>query len=356
MSCLSVPPPPIGTCTNKTSDEFGQFMNTSFGVLFHHDDMISTATSASINIQKEVKSSIFEQLLNTVVGKLDRVAYIQSFDIIWEQSELSISWTSEPYDSKIDRANHRKEIALFQSRDLFGDLELSGIRTVIGDEYTAPERTLIIVKPRHNTLKESVSVSLSSGLHPRLHINGLSARPYPSCELFAITNLPKELFFDRYQYNEQKLALLNSWGESDLEAPAWKVSKGSVQLFHILHNESVEIPFHSRYIKPSSPNEFTLAPQLFWGCEAETIIEDWEHMETNPFDTYNLGYESFFEPSTIFYHYSIDPLSLKIPTGDSSNYNLVQFSTIISVVLATCYLVQKIWISYQHSSQKLNTD
>lgn len=325
--------------------------------------MISTATSASFNSLAQIKSSTFQQFVNSIIAKLERISFIQHFDIVWEEAQLKITWISEPFDSSIVKSDHKKEIALFEARDLYGDLELSGIRTVIGPDYTPPEKTLLIVKPRHSQLDEQVSMELSQpvGLHPELRISNISDnRPHESCELFIYNTIPNVLFFDKYQYNDKKINLLQSWGEDDLEGPVWKVEKfGSAQLFHVLnYTEGIEIKFHSRYIKPSSLNSFNLpTPELFWGCEADTFMEDWENIATNPFETYNLGYESFFEPSTVFYHYKKNTQSIpfSIPTADAKDFSTVQYITLIAVILGSLYLFRKLFQSYATLSKTTPT-
>jgi hypothetical protein len=323
-------------------------------VSFNSTNVISTATSATFNALREIKSSKFQQFLNAIVPELDRISYVQHFDIIWETSQLKITWTSQPYDSKIVKSDLRKEVALFQALDLYGDLELSGIRTVLDDEYTPPEKTLLIVKPRHTELDEQLQMSLSQpvGLHPELQIKGFSGKkPHPNCDLFIYSTLPNVLFFDKYQYNENKIKLLNSWGENDLEAPAWKVEKfGSAQLFHVLNNtDGIDIKFHSRYIKPSAPNIFKFfIPEVFWACEAETFMEEWDKIEANPFETYNLGYESFFEPSTVFYHYKRNTTDLRftIPTAEAADHGKVQLITSAVVLIGSLYLLFKLFASF----------
>ncbi|CEP23172.1 Protein PBN1 [Cyberlindnera jadinii] len=335
-------------------DEFGKFIAKNLDVKFTHENLISTATSATYNSLDEVKSSTFQQFLSVLTPKLDRISFVQDFDIKWEQSELVITWNSEPFDSTIERTNEiRKEVALFESKELYGDLELVGFRTVIGEEYQPPEKTLLIVKPRHSLVKDTVlgvSFQQPVGLHPDLHIDFSPnvTSPFSSCEMFIVNTMPSVLFFDQYQYNEDKLHLLSSWGENDLEAPNWKVEKfGSVQLFKVKdYTNGVDIKFHTRYIKPSTENHFKIAtPEVFWACEADLFMADWDMIERNPFDNYNLGFESFFEPSTVFYHYNknVSSLPLTIPSADADDFSTVQIVTSVSVVIGSIYLLMKLF-------------
>lgn len=355
------------------SDQMGAFINKQFGVDFNNTNMISTATSASFHSSAQIKSSVFQIFLNNIADRLDRISFVQSFDIRFDEQRLIIEWVTEPYEANIRKSNIRKEVALFQANQLsIDDLELSGIRTVISEEeYIPPTKTLLIVKPRHQVdTKTTLNYTFDQpiGLHPTLLIKGLNTTttpspPFPECELFMYSDLPNTLFFDKYQYDTSRLSLLSAWGEDDLEAPEWKVARyGSAQLFHITNTTSdIELKLHSRYIIPSASSTFDLlTPEVFWACDADDYMEkeDRDRIDGNPFESYGLGYESFFEPSTVFYHLkkSQGKLEYTIPTGDKEDFPIIQKWTAAVVLIATFYLLWKLWKAFISLETKNGTE
>lgn len=340
-------------------DKFGEYIDKNFHVGFTHENLVSTPTSATFHLYTNIRTSVFQKFIRTFVEKIDRLSFVTDFEIIWSNSELKIQWISSPHDSSIELDPMiRKEIALMESKSLAEDWELSGLRTILDvNEPLEPTKTLIFTKPRHQHSKNIVNIDLKSpiGLHPTIIISNISQiTPPPSshCELFLHAVIPNSLIFDKYQYDDKNLQLINSWGDNDLEAPIWKIKHfGSIQLFQFNNFSQVdelEITYHSRYLKPSAPSDFTLlSPQLFWGCDATSFIQDFELIGQNPFDDFSYGYPSYFEDTTVFYHIATDKAALrfKIPTGDTEDFATIQLVTLSSVSMGFLYILWKVFTS-----------
>lgn len=339
-------------------DKFGEYLKFNLNINFNNKTLISTPTSALFHSNQLIKSSVIDNFLRKLVPNgLDRISFLTNFELIYENSQLIIQWISSPYDLLIDKTPKlRNEVALIKTKKLGVDLEVSGIRVVLDEEDSLPPtKTLFFVKNRHNKISDQLDIEFQEpiGLHPTLKISNfenLSDPPHSSCELFLLNMMNSQLFFDSYQYDKKKFTLIGAWGESNLEAPIWKVSKfGSVQLFQLNHEvlkslNEFEIKFHSRYLKPSSNNEFEfITPEIFWACNAEEFIEDFIEFNSNPFNNYGLGYESFFEETTNFYHLNKNNRVLKfeIPTPDAKDVELVQNITFITLTIGLFYLITK---------------
>lgn len=345
---------PSSSYYEESIDELSQRLSSILGLEpFDNSNLVITATSASYYTNSPLQTSKISELI-TRLSPVDQseISDVQDFELSWNpDSSLKIQWISSPSDIQIAKSsNIRKEIAILQPKDMVPDIELAGIRTVLGEDYTPPTKTLIYIKPRHFATNKSINYKFQMplGLHPTVKVSDIDYNPPgDNCKLFWVSTVDKRLIFDKYQYDEKRFKLLQSWGETDLEAPVWKVTQfGSIQFLEVLSKTGLEMTYHSRYIEPSSDGGTSfLTPQLFYACNSSELIEDNELIESNPFDSYGLGYESFFDKDTIFFHFNNEPNSLffNIPSVDVETFDKVQLTTLSVVAIGTLYLLYKLF-------------
>ena len=189
------------------------------------------------------------------------------------------------------------------------------------------------------------------------------------CSLHTYLTIPSFLFPDRYQLSD--LLFLTSknlhsvrsvYGETDLEAPDWAVSKwGSAVLVELApptkghsNNQApwnAEIPLHLRYSGPSKNGKVKAEvpwPVVFWACAAEEGTK----LSVNPFDRLHLGYDGLFGPRTVFYHLNPDVLpihgnetlleSLEIPVLSLDSSAWVDKGTAIVMTLGLVWVFAKL--------------
>lgn len=345
-------------------NRFNSYFSKYLPFQFQSENIISTATSATYHTltREDITGAQLQKLITQFIpsSDLDEIDQITDIDIIWsaEDQQLVFKWISQPHDIILSSSGIRKELGLFQAQKFDEeDIELTGLTMVLQDQdrFVEPSNTLLIVKPRHTANYQGSLVDYEFetpiGLHPTLKIKGLAQaanKPYDNCELFLYSNIENSLIFDKFQYDEKTLQLVNTWGDNDLELPRYKIQQyGSIQLFQVDKLQDFEIKYHSRYLEVGNETneKFTfLAPSFFWACDSQLNLKDSEMIAKNPFDSYSLGYESFFESSTNFYHLRNNQtlLEYKIPRGSESDFENIQLITLSAVVLGTLFLLYKI--------------
>ena len=164
-----------------------------------------------------------------------------------------------------------------------------------------------------------------TGLHPTLQITLSDNQPPEEdadCRPYAYLTLPKTIFADRYQLDDELFMASKNLTASryttlpvDLEAPAYTTATwGSSVLLEMAAPPSkaqqdwtAEVPLHLRYLEPSSTGERTIEvpyPAVFWACQAHQTVD----FTNNPFDRQKLGYDALFDPSTtVFWHVRPSP-------------------------------------------------
>ncbi|CAK7916192.1 protein Pbn1p [[Candida] anglica] len=260
---------------------------------------------------------------------------------------------STVFKSINEESSTKQEIGIFlldegiSSED---DLTLSGVRFIIDPlDSTSDDKlhkTLFHVKPRHRHFTSaSYSVALEDpvGLHPTLQIRFNDTLQSPQlgdgldieeCKLFYYQSLQKSFFVDKYQL-PKNVSLITLFGNSDLEAPAYKINSWGVEALLELESESdLDFTLHSRYQLPAKAGENDTitqtinTPSIFYAC---TVPKDSEALSASPFDytsalAYNTGsFQSYFTDDTVFYHIDHSPktLDINIPrgTGNPSEIN-----------------------------------
>lgn len=262
---------------------------------------------------------------------------------------------------------------------------IAGFTRNLNEEKT--EKILYQYTTKHRSVNSQYFVDFVQpvGLHPkhRLHMKNVKA-PRQQCSLFAKYSFSKSLFLDRYQLKDLSEPtpnrpaigqLYDVWGETDLEAPIWAVdgwgSESLVQLFtsHKQRNGDLvfELPTHSRYEVPQANttyvHEYQPWPVVFWACmpPSENNKEELNAQDALELkipaavETRNLGYESVFPESTIFYYF--DPevpeefvqngntllySEFDIPVAPFSSYSTVQVVTVAVILVSFFYLLYEI--------------
>jgi hypothetical protein len=206
------------------------------------------------------------------------------------------------------------------------DIGMGGLLTVLG-ERKMPSPTLFGFPSRHRSsqMKFSSAFLQPTGLHPTLQIT-LSGNQPPEedadCRPYAYLTLPKTIFADRYQLDDELFMSSKNLTASrytslpvDLEAPAYTTETwGSSVLLEMAPPETqvqqawtAEVPLHLRYLEPSATGERAIEvpyPAVFWACQTDQAVD----LTNNPFDRQNLGYDALFDPSTtVFWHAEPSP-------------------------------------------------
>ncbi|KKA26761.1 hypothetical protein TD95_001702, partial [Thielaviopsis punctulata] len=274
---------------------------------------------------------------DTACENIDSVQDVSSLDISYDSISRSVKVTAlsplnkQPVSitapSKGD--HHRTEVGILTPgappNMKEGDIGMSGLLTVL-KESKKPSPVLFSFPSRHKESKTHFSAKFlaPTGLHPTWQLKFSSSNSPLSdaaCSPHAYLTLPRSVFADRYQLadelfvqskNISSLRFMSS--PVDLEQPEYTtLSWGSTVLLELApptdgrdSEWTAEIPLHLRYLKPSASGYTTLQvpyPAVFWACNANEGMA----FSTNPFDRTNLGYDSMFDPRTVFWHMSPEP-------------------------------------------------
>ncbi|KAF3926075.1 hypothetical protein ABW20_dc0109657 [Dactylellina cionopaga] len=211
-------------------------------------------------------------------------------------------------------------------------------------------------------------------LHPKLEVTLALGGSSPSgeCTLNAYFAVPQPFFVDPYQLEDTKL--MKSYGinrvtvvegETDLEAPAWAMSKwGAIVLAELDVEQYLStfeenrkpmeftLPLHMRYLSTHSEKKEESVnlpwPTVFWACKAE----QWSKMSTNPFDRKMLGYEEYFPEQTMLYHLSpkllnttLSRSSLEMPILNTVDSQYIEWGTMGVIAIGFVWVLAKIMLS-----------
>ncbi|KAG0668302.1 protease B nonderepressible form [Maudiozyma exigua] len=260
--------------------------------------------------------------------------------------------------SKNDPSNNMQinklEVGLFYA-DLIENenINLSGLRCLWeenGEKIEKCIKTSLLYKssfaPVKSDERQLINVFFEEpvGLHPKLLIDmtnvTLHNQKYNDCEYYLFSQLPLELFVDKFQSEPVFV-----FGEDNLESPDYKLSNmtwGSETLFTLKGGEVNEVTLHSRYISPQTGNigerNVSFIPQIILACD--TGIDS---IDRNPFYSKHLGYESFFTKDTIFYPLKSEELIVPIPYPSFDNYKNVEMMTSFVLILSIFYLLFKLF-------------
>ncbi|RDA93997.1 hypothetical protein CP533_4989 [Ophiocordyceps camponoti-saundersi (nom. inval.)] len=280
--------------------------------------------------------------------------------------------------------NRRTEIGIFTKDEPpnIGPFEmgLGGFLTVVG-EHKEPSPTLFAFPSRHRLSGASFSSAFLSptGLHPTLQLNlstdtlpaekALAATGDVECKPYAHLTLPKAVFADRYQLQDELLlasknltALRHSSRPVDLEAPEYATKTwGSTVLLELAPPAprtgkpwSAQVPLHVRYLRPTATGYADVQvpyPAVFWACSSPSQ-DALPNFANNPFDRLHVGYDSLFDlDRTTFWHVSpvvaagvgdVDRLvnSLTVPTLGKGAEAVVRLGTTAVVCLGFAWVLR----------------
>lgn len=199
------------------------------------------------------------------------------------------------------------------------------------------------------------------------------AAPEATCTLHTYLTLPSSIFGDQYQLSTSDPLFLQSHnlialrafsGELDLEAPNWVIQRwGSNWLIELATppedstntaNWTITIPLHLRYLPPSESGYRSTHvpwPVVFWACTPTK-------MGVNPFDRTQLGWDSLFPPSTMFYHLhpsserlveDIDVPVLRLNGDGMFQARSIEMGTVVVVALGFLWVVWRlVLVAWSH--------
>ncbi|KAK4176074.1 PIG-X [Triangularia setosa] len=253
------------------------------------------------------------------------------------------------------------------------EVGISGLLTVLGQQ-TAPSPILFSFPSRHRDAASSFTSRFLSptGLHPTLQLSISSptppkASPNPeTCRLHGYFTLPKTIFPDRYQLDDELFLASKNLIKVryvtpgvDLEAPEYVMTTwGSAMLVELAPPSqggegkgewTAEVPLHLRYLAPSVTGYRTAEvpyPALFWACTAEEGTK----FPTNPFEKDKVGYDGLFGERTVFWHLSPKPEqgdnrlvnTIKVPVLNLERADWVTVGTAAVVLLGFAWVVVKL--------------
>jgi hypothetical protein len=263
---------------------------------------------------------------------VDELRTASSFELEYKAGEpLRLAVFLPLREHTISLSGHpsrRTEVGIFSGGSPFETapyaLGLMGDLIALGSEGKRSPASFQI-HSRHRTSDGSFSSSFVSptGLHPslQLRLNGRAPQVDGDCGLYAYLSLPKTIFPDQYQLNDDLFmasknlsSLVQQWGSVDLEAPAYRSKTwGSHLLVELavpsssdVQEWTAEIPLHLRYLAPAEAAKSEVEipyPAVFWACDAG----DGVNFENNPFDRAHVGYDTQFDASTSFWHLNPRP-------------------------------------------------
>ncbi|KAI1330510.1 PIG-X [Xylariaceae sp. FL0255] len=336
--------------------------------------------NAASNISKYVEQhacAIGDETCNKWVQELGKAVSLDfSYDTISHAVKLTAVWPEQPQTLSIDgHLKHRTEIGIL-TPDAPPHLEphelgVAGLLTVLGED-TKPSPVLFSFPSRHKNTGSTFSSTFlqPQGLHPTLQLSinsSKSPNADESCSLHAYMTLPRTIFADKYQLEDdlflssKNLTALRYISQPvDLEAPDYAMKLwGSSVLLELQppkeEGESswtAEIPLHLRYLAPAEGGYSSIDvswPAVFWACNAEegTLFPN------SPFDRANVGYDGLFGPRTLFWHVNPDPEAgqnltheLKVPVLDLNKAEWISGGTTAVVLLGFAYVVWKLMSVY----------
>lgn len=305
---------------------------------------------------------------------------VASLDALFDRQSKTLKVTvfSPLMAQKISVASsthHRVEVGIFTKGEPAQlrphDLGISGLLTVLGESET-PSPTLFSFPARHRLSAASFSSQfiVPTGLHPTLQLRISSNKPPVEdgeCHLYTHLTLPKTFFADRYQLADKLFlasknltTLRYSSLPMDLEAPAYTTDTwGSSVLLELAPPKTTsseawtaEVPLHLRYLAPSASGYVEVGlpyPVLFWACSADNAID----FANNPFDRVHLGYDTLFDPNTVFWHATPSPVvgsrlmnQIHVPVLKGETASWVGSGTALAVALGFAWVLWKIMAAY----------
>ncbi|KAJ6444705.1 hypothetical protein O9K51_03101 [Purpureocillium lavendulum] len=247
------------------------------------------------------------------------------------------------------------------------EIGVAGLLSVLGQQKE-PSATVFSFPSRHRISESHFSSDFlePAGLHPTLQLRMSSAKPPledDNCALHAFFTLPKTIFADRYQYEDELFLASKNLTASrhtslpvDLEAPAYTTKTwGSSVLLELAPPVSgqdgewtAEVPLHLRYLKPSASGTVPIEipyPALFWACEVAGEVD----FATNPFDRRHLGYDSLFSTQTGFWHWKPNPVvgnritsAIYVPVLKDEGAAWIRLGTTLAVGLGFAWVMWKL--------------
>ncbi|KAI3336475.1 PIG-X-domain-containing protein [Xylariaceae sp. AK1471] len=304
-------------------------------------------------------------------GLGNAVSYDLSYDTISHAVKITTIWPEERQKFSIDsNPDLRTEVGIL-TPDSPPHLEpyesgVTGLLTVLGED-TKPSPVLFAFPSRHKDTGLTFSSTFLRpwGLHPALQLSINSSKPplpESSCSLHAYLTLPRAIFADKYQLEDdlflssKNLTALRYISQPvDLEAPDYAMKLWGSTVLLELQPPSVqghlpwtaEIPLHLRYLSPSEGGYGVINvpwPAVFWACNAE----DGTKFPNSPFDRANLGYDGLFGPRTLFWHVNPTPEDgslihqIRVPVLDLNKTKWVSTGTTAMVLIGFAYIVWKL--------------
>lgn len=277
-----------------------------------------------------------------------------TFDASTDVSKLTAFWGLQPQSLNLQVSHGRRtEVGILAkgSPPNMGehDIGMSGILTVLGESKT-PSPTLFSFPSRHRASEGRFSSRFLSptGLHPTLQLSMSSnASPGEECRPYTYLTLPKAIFADRYQLDDDLFLASKGLAASrysslpvDLEAPAYATTTwGSNVLLELASPPTTseawtaEVPLHLRYLQRSSTGEQEISipyPVVFWACPTDGDVD----FANNPFDRTHVGYDALFPKDTTFWHVEAEPVEgsrlvnmVNVPVLKTGNEDLIRQGT-----------------------------
>ncbi|KAI1812695.1 PIG-X-domain-containing protein [Poronia punctata] len=312
-------------------------------------------------------------------GLASAVSLDLSYDAISHVVKVTVLWPEGPQRLLIESPpEHRTEVGILTPDTPAyveqHELGVTGLLTVLGED-TKPSPVMFAFPSRHKNAESTFSSEFLQpwGLHPSMRLTiGSSKPPSPdaSCSLHAYLTLPRTIFADKYQLDDdlflasKNLTALRYISQPvDLEAPDYAMKLWGSSVLLELQPPSkqadspwtAEIPLHLRYLPPSEGGYRVINvpwPAVFWACNAEEGTK----FPNSPFDRVNLGYDGLFGPRTLFWH--VNPRAgetgtlvnqIRVPVLDSNKTAWISTGTTAVVLLGFAYIVWKLVSVYSRT-------
>lgn len=357
----------------ETNSPFGlsaQFPSSSgervFNLLYDKEVPDSSIDFGSSRIVFDPNYTISQSLLGIIPNSFEDLRFenLANLKIIIGETEVHIYTTWNNLGSFVIEP-HSQEIGIFYPDEKLTNLDnisLSGVRIKSHQgRFESPKKTEFQIIPQNRFLPLSASMEIvkPAGLHPVLKVMTSCVVESPLkmtengtekdlCKLYYMTKIPRDFFIDRYQFESQRAALMQLFGETNLELPTYKIDQwGSLSLFQInaTNMTDFEIPLHLRYPQPGESGYVNVnlpTGELFWSCDIGE--KDADVMRRNPFNGISPEIKSVLGDAKAFYHFrnSQTHVELCVPRAVSDDSEWMNWTVVAILATSVWYLMVKL--------------
>ncbi|KAG4304530.1 hypothetical protein PORY_001923 [Pneumocystis oryctolagi] len=328
---------PLGNIWKSSIPTWESFIDTEVGKVYYNH--VISSDIFLLNINHMLNTYFYTQIENIEnVDQVELFIYPQSktFNFERDKSLKFLQNTSE--EVKVDFLEpfpNSNGVKYILKKDIFSPKNISRSSTFFFNNFLNSTIYSEILSPMgfHAKIRSRIIV------HELLENN---------CSLYVLYYLPKFVFVDKRFSNLKRIHFIR--GETDLEAPSWKLKKwGSILLAEVVSNHVnnsffVDLPIHLRYSSPEKQMFYTShlpLPTSFFSCQ---LIQ--ATTQTPLISNWKLLHQYFQKNSTFYFlhnsNYNDSFMTIHIPVVNSDHILLVQFISFLFIFISFVYISSKI--------------